>query len=130
MLRFYFLQQWFNRSDPAVEEARYDSAVMRQFMGIDFGCEPRNSLSGKDFQAKIDSNSIATRVRRTRERLPYKRFYRKRARASCPARFLLTHASDKTLRCLDSLRIAETRLKSSSSLPSKHAVGQTTSGRP
>jgi IS5 family transposase len=29
MLRIYFLQQWFNLSDPAVEEALYDSAVMR-----------------------------------------------------------------------------------------------------
>jgi hypothetical protein len=25
MLRIYFLQQWFNLSDPAVEEALYDS---------------------------------------------------------------------------------------------------------
>src|SRR5580700_8246750 len=37
MLRIYFLQQWFNLSDPAVEEALYDSPVMRQFVGIDFG---------------------------------------------------------------------------------------------
>src|SRR5213080_4737321 len=29
MLRIYFLQQWFNLSDPAVEEALYDSVVMR-----------------------------------------------------------------------------------------------------
>jgi len=34
------LQQWFNLSDPAVEEALYDSAGMRQFVGIDLGCEP------------------------------------------------------------------------------------------
>ena len=40
MLRIYFLQQWFNLSDPAVEETLYDSAVMRQFVGIDLGCEP------------------------------------------------------------------------------------------
>jgi IS5 family transposase len=40
MLRIYFLQQWFNLSDPAVEEALYDSAVMRQFVGIDLGREP------------------------------------------------------------------------------------------
>src|SRR5271167_2283999 len=40
MLRLYFLQQWFNLSDPAVEEALYDSAVMRQFVGIDLGREP------------------------------------------------------------------------------------------
>ena len=35
MLRIYFLQQWFNLSDPAVEEALYDSVVLRQFVGID-----------------------------------------------------------------------------------------------
>src|SRR6476646_4723017 len=40
MLRIYFLQQWFNLSDPAVEEALYDSPVMRQFVGIDLGHEP------------------------------------------------------------------------------------------
>src|SRR5215468_1687175 len=34
MLRIYFLQQWFNLSDPAVEEMLYDSVSMRQFVGI------------------------------------------------------------------------------------------------
>ena len=40
MLRIYFLQQWFNLADPAVEEALYDSATLRQFAGIDLGGEP------------------------------------------------------------------------------------------
>ena len=40
MLRIYFLQQWFNPSDPAVEEALYDSLAMRDFVGIDLGREP------------------------------------------------------------------------------------------
>src|SRR5499427_7203720 len=40
MLRVYFLQQWFNLSDPGVEEALYDSAALRQFVGIDLGREP------------------------------------------------------------------------------------------
>ena len=40
MLRIYFLQQWFNLSDPGEEEALYDSVVMRQFAGIDLGQEP------------------------------------------------------------------------------------------
>ncbi len=39
MLRVYFLQLWFNLSDPAVEEALYDSAAMRAFAGIDLGSE-------------------------------------------------------------------------------------------
>src|SRR6516225_10741997 len=40
MLRIYFLQQWFNLSDPAVEEALYESLAMRDFVGIDLGREP------------------------------------------------------------------------------------------
>src|SRR2546421_493655 len=39
MLRIYFVQQWFNLSDPAVEEALYDSLVMRRFVDIDLGRE-------------------------------------------------------------------------------------------
>lgn len=39
MLRIYFLQLWFNLSDPAVEEALYDSVSMREFVGIDLGSE-------------------------------------------------------------------------------------------
>jgi len=37
MLRVYFLQQWFNRSDPQAEESRYDSESMRRFAGIELG---------------------------------------------------------------------------------------------
>ena len=40
MLRIYLLQQWFNLSDPAAEEALYDSRAMRDFVGIDLGREP------------------------------------------------------------------------------------------
>ncbi len=40
MLRIHFLQQWYALSDPAVEEALYDSASMRRFVGIDLGPEP------------------------------------------------------------------------------------------
>jgi IS5 family transposase len=37
MLRIYFLQQWFNLSDPAAEDAIYDSESMRRFAGVDLG---------------------------------------------------------------------------------------------
>src|SRR2546427_5741552 len=49
MLRIYFLQQWFNLSDPAVEEALYDSAVVRPFVGIGLGREaaPGQTSGGK-----------------------------------------------------------------------------------
>lgn len=39
MLRMYLLQIWFNLSDPATEDAIYDSYAMRKFVGIDFMTE-------------------------------------------------------------------------------------------
>jgi len=35
MLRIYFMQQWFNLSDPAMEDALYDSESMRRFARIE-----------------------------------------------------------------------------------------------
>jgi IS5 family transposase len=37
MLRIYFLQQWFNLSDPMAEEALYDSEAMRRFARVTLG---------------------------------------------------------------------------------------------
>jgi IS5 family transposase len=35
MLRIYFMQQWFNLSDPGMEDTLYDSESMRRFAGIE-----------------------------------------------------------------------------------------------
>src|SRR6185437_13070132 len=35
MLRIYFLQHWFDLSDPAAEDALYDSEAMRRFVGVE-----------------------------------------------------------------------------------------------
>src|SRR5580692_11883658 len=40
MLRVYFLQQWFNLSDPGVEDAFYESPALRRFAGVDLGRAP------------------------------------------------------------------------------------------
>jgi transposase, IS5 family len=37
MLRIYFLQQWFNLSDPQAEDAIYDSESMRRFAQVELG---------------------------------------------------------------------------------------------
>ena len=37
MLRIHFLQQWFNLSDPAMEEALYDTPMFREFAGLGMG---------------------------------------------------------------------------------------------
>lgn len=63
MLRIHCLQLWFDLSDPAVEEALYDSLAMRSFVGIDLGREPvpdettvmrfRHLLEAHELGAKI-----------------------------------------------------------------------------
>ncbi len=44
MLRMYFLQHWFNLSDPGVEEALYDSLTMRT-IGQDWTCRSKTLRS-------------------------------------------------------------------------------------
>src|ERR1051326_5423929 len=39
MLRIYFLQHWYDLSDPAAEDALYDSEAMRRFVGLELGDE-------------------------------------------------------------------------------------------
>ena len=63
MLRIYFMQHWFNLSDPGMDEALYDSRVMQEFAGIDLGEEAapdettivnfRHLLEVKDMGAKL-----------------------------------------------------------------------------
>ena len=43
MLRTYFVQQWFNLSDPGVEELLYESPVFRRFVGVDLGIALRRT---------------------------------------------------------------------------------------
>jgi IS5 family transposase len=37
MLRIYFVQQWFDLSDPAAEDTIYDSESIRRFVGVELG---------------------------------------------------------------------------------------------
>lgn len=63
MLRIYFLQQWFNLSDPAVEEMLYDSAAMRDFVGIDLGREPApDETTMCRFRHLLEENDLGRRL--------------------------------------------------------------------
>ncbi len=63
MLRIYFLQQWFNLSDPGAEEALHDSRAMAQFVGVAPGidtipdettiCKFRRRLEDHDLPAQL-----------------------------------------------------------------------------
>jgi IS5 family transposase len=69
MLRIHFLQHWFNLSDPAAEEALYESPTMRAFAGVDLGAEPapdetticrfRHLLEAHDLAALIFDEVLA-----------------------------------------------------------------------
>jgi IS5 family transposase len=63
MLRIYFLQQWFNLSDPAAEEALYDSLAMREFVGIDLGREPApDETTILRFRHLLESHDLGRRL--------------------------------------------------------------------
>src|SRR6202049_4124145 len=63
MLRMYFLQQWFNLSDPAVEEALYDSPVMRRFAGVDLGREPvPDETTVCKFRHLLEAHALGARM--------------------------------------------------------------------
>lgn len=63
MLRIYFMQHWYTLSDPAMEEALYDTPTMRAFAGIDLGDGPapdestilqfRHLMEAHDFGAEL-----------------------------------------------------------------------------
>ena len=59
MLRIHFVQHWFNLADLACEEALYDSASLRSFVGIDLGCEPvPDSTTITKFRKLLNDNKL------------------------------------------------------------------------
>lgn len=70
MLRLHFLQQWFNLSDPGMEEALYDTPMFREFAGLDAGEDNlpdestilrfRHLLEAKDLSVQILATVNAT----------------------------------------------------------------------
>jgi IS5 family transposase len=60
MLRIYFLQQWFQLSDEAAEEALYDTTSMRTFAGISLGTDTipdENTI--KNFRYFLQEHNLA-----------------------------------------------------------------------
>jgi len=63
MLRIYFLQHWFNLSDPGVEEALYDSVSMRAFVGVDLGREPApDETTACKFRHLLEAHDLGQRL--------------------------------------------------------------------
>ena len=62
MLCIHFLQHWFNLSDPAAEEALYDSLAMRRFVGIDLGREPAPDECSRHGAFRLAMFQLTTRI--------------------------------------------------------------------
>lgn len=63
MLRMYFLQQWFNLADRALEDGLYDSNAMRHFVGIDLGREPvPDETTVCKFRHMLEQNGLGAKI--------------------------------------------------------------------
>ena len=59
MLRIHFIQHWFNLADLSCEEALYDSASLRRFVGIDLGREPvPDATTMLKFRRLLNNNKL------------------------------------------------------------------------
>jgi IS5 family transposase len=59
ILRIHFIQHWFNLADLSCEEALYDSASLRRFVGIDLGREPvPDSTTITNFRKLLNENKL------------------------------------------------------------------------
>jgi IS5 family transposase len=63
MLRVHFLQHWFDLSDPAAEDAIYDSESMRRFVGVELGDDtiPDESTILR-FRHLIEEHGLAEKI--------------------------------------------------------------------
>lgn len=63
MLRMYLMQNWFNLSDAAIEDAIYDSYAMRSFMHIDFFTEQvPDSTTLLKFRHLLEAHKIGEQI--------------------------------------------------------------------
>ena len=62
MLRVHFMQQWFNLSDPAMEEAFFDTPLYREFAQLDaFGRLPDESTILR-FRHRLEKHKLADQI--------------------------------------------------------------------
>ena len=63
MLRIHFMQQWFNLSDPAMEDALHDVALFRDFAGLGSWCDllPDESTILR-FRHRLEEHKLAPKI--------------------------------------------------------------------
>ncbi|TBR07757.1 MAG: IS5 family transposase [Lysobacter sp.] len=62
MLRIHFLQQWYALSDPAMEEALYDTAVMRRFARIGGLSDIPDETTILNFRRLLETHGLARSI--------------------------------------------------------------------
>ena len=63
LLRTYFIQQWFNLSDPGAEEALYESPVLRSFVGVDLGVAPApDEAAIRHFRQLLEESNLGGEI--------------------------------------------------------------------
>ncbi len=67
MLRIYFMQQWYGRSDPAMEDSLYDIEAMRRFAGVDLSGIP-DETSILNFRHLLERHGLTETLFRKTER--------------------------------------------------------------
>jgi IS5 family transposase len=59
MLRIHFLQQWFNLSDPTMEEALFETPLYRDFAGLDANARLLDRVSILRFRHLLEKHKLA-----------------------------------------------------------------------
>jgi IS5 family transposase len=62
MLRTHFLQQWFNLSDPAMEEAFFDTPRYRDFVGLSDNVRLPDESTILRFRHRLEKHGLATQM--------------------------------------------------------------------
>ena len=62
MLRVHFLQQWYALSDPAMEEALYDTAVMRRFAELSGLDDIPDETTILNFRRLLETHELAPKI--------------------------------------------------------------------
>ncbi len=66
MLRIYFVQQWYDLSDPGVEEQLNDSRAVRKFAGVDLGEERApDETTILNFRHLLEKHGLAPKILET-----------------------------------------------------------------
>jgi transposase, IS5 family len=62
MLRIHFMQQWFNLSDPAMEEALYDTPLFREFAGLDWEDNLPDESTILRFRHLLEAHNLSDQI--------------------------------------------------------------------